>query len=132
MYDDIFEEFSHIRGKCPYCGEEQVYRNNVLVLTSYPAQNQYKCLACGKVWSTHSDKEAVGETSSPVAGTKVDADCIKDNGTITLGIDKDVNAIEIFNHNIRWKCPESGRVYSPSVKECHHCNSKIDNRSNLF
>ena len=132
MYDDVFEEFSHVKGKCPRCGKEQVYRNNKIVLTSYPAQNQYKCLACGNVWSAHSDREAVGEVSSATDATKVDADCIKDNGTITLGIDKDINAIGIFNLNTGWKCPECGRVYAPSVKECHHCNSKVDNRSNLF
>ena len=132
MYSDIFEEFSHIKGKCPCCGKEQVYRNNFIVLTSYPAQNQYKCLACGHVWSAHGDREAVGESTSATTATPVATDSIKDNGTITLGIDKDANVIGIFNHNTGWKCPECGRVYAPSVKECHHCNSKIDNRSNLF
>ena len=131
MYDDVFEEFSHIKGKCPYRGKEQVYRNNMIVLTSYPAQHQYRCQVCGVVWSAHNDREAVSETSSPIAGTTVDADYIKDNGTITLGIDKDANVVEIFNHNNGWKCPECGRVYAPSVKECNHCNSKIENRSNL-
>lgn len=25
-----------------------------------------------------------------------------------------------------WRCPQCGKIYSPFVQECYHCNTKIN------
>ena len=84
-----------IAGACPRCGASEVYRDNTKVLTSNPAQNRYECKACGKVWSAHSDREAVHPAFSCSA-------LIND----------------YFGAQTGWICPKCGKVLAPWMSEC--------------
>ena len=42
------EQWVKVNAKCSKCGG-QLYKNNYLVLTSWPEQHQYKCEDCGNV-----------------------------------------------------------------------------------
>lgn len=87
-----------IAGACPCCGASEVYRDNTKVLTSNPAQNRYECKACGKVWSAHSDREAV----HPAFSCSV---TVSDYPSPSYG-------------QTGWICPKCGKVLAPWMSEC--------------
>lgn len=131
---NVFEEWSHINGKCPYCGKEEVYVNNYLILTSLPPQHQYKCKACEKVWSAFNDKNAVKPieeeeectSDTPSITTQSLNDFSKDDGLVSVqgekvSIKKEDTWVDI---NLGWVCPKCGKVYAPSVQECKSCNGE--------
>lgn len=130
---NMMEEWSQITGKCPYCGKEEVYVNNYIILTSLPPQHQYKCNACGKVWSAFTDKDAVkpieekeNTSDTPSITYQSLNDFSKDDGLVSVqgekvSIKKENTWVDI---NIGWVCPKCGKVYAPSVHECRSCNGE--------
>lgn len=107
-------DYSLVEGECPYCSAHLVYRNNTIVLTSYPAQFQYTCKRCGKVWSAHNDKEAVKKTKT--AESTAESKPIN-GGNIYSGPQACDISMPAWGQQ-GWICPKCGRVLSPHTSEC--------------
>ena len=129
----LFERWTRINGKCPYCRKEEVYVNNSVVLASNPPQNQYRCNVCGKVWSAFNNKDAVLPIEeeeitpdTPSITTPSLNDFSQGDGLVSVkdekvSIKKEDTWIDI---NLGWICPKCGKVYAPSVQECKSCNGE--------
>lgn len=104
---DLFM-WTKLPGKCPFCGQDTVYKENI-VLTSLPPQFRYECKSCGKTWTAHSDYEAL-HTSTPAA-----AGPSSSSRTINNYIGND---FPISWGQQGWVCPKCGRVNAPHVNHC--------------
>ena len=117
--------YSNVKGKCPYCGSEAVFRNNSKVLTSYPPQYEYECRDCQKTWSAHNDKEAVervkDKEDSPMHNAEwTNKDSLTPDWSI-LGGPKvgDVPDNQNWGWGQQgWICPRCGKVNAPWVRSC--------------
>ena len=97
-FSGMMEHETLIAGKCPYCRASEVYRDNTKILTSYPPQQQYKCKACGEVWSALNDREAIRPTYSySVTASDYPSPSYGQTG---------------------WICPKCGKVLAPWMSEC--------------
>lgn len=47
-YGYYFKEYSEAKYQCPKCGGGMC-RNEMVILTSYPTQREYKCNKCGYI-----------------------------------------------------------------------------------
>ena len=104
-----WENWTKIEGKCPKCGSESVERNDSIVLTSDPPQNQYHCTVCKYVWSATNDRDAV---NIPQA----------DNSILNGPQVGDVPSYGFGWGQQGWVCPKCGRVYSPTTAMCPYCS----------
>ena len=119
-YNDVINHYSYVDGECPYCKAHLVYRNDSIILTSYPPQHQYTCKRCGHVWSAHDDKEAV----EPI---KDKEDSPMHNDETTAGKSFSYSIGDVPGDSFKywgqqgWICPKCGAVLSPWTSECPHC-----------
>lgn len=109
-----WEKWTKINGKCPKCGKESVERNDSIVLTSNPPQNQYRCTECNSIWSATNDNNAV---NLPQA----------DNSILNGPQVGDVPSYGFGWGQQGWVCPKCGRVYSPYTSMCPYCSGGNNN-----
>ena len=118
---DECDDYSLVSGKCPYCNAHLVFKNNGIVLTSYPQQYQYTCKRCGHVWSAHNDEEAVKKEDSPMHSAEwTNKDSLTPDWSI-LGGPKigDVPDNQNWGWGQQgWVCPKCGRVNAPWKGTC--------------
>ena len=100
--------WAELPGKCPFCGQDTVYKNNV-VLTTLPPKFQYKCKSCDRTWIAYSDYEALHPNKPTTTGPS--------------STSKTVNSYIEGNFPINWSqqgwiCPKCGRVNAPHVDHC--------------
>lgn len=51
--DNTIPEWSEPKFKCPECNEGGMRKNNMVVLTTYPAKYEYRCDKCGHIEYLH-------------------------------------------------------------------------------
>ena len=83
---------------CPKCGSTHTYVNSAIVLTSYPAQYQYKCIDCDNHWTEYTYMETLNK---PAPNIKYNPPKFENTG---------------------WICPKCGSVYAPHVNKCNYCS----------
>ena len=95
-------------GKCPFCGQDTVYKSNI-VLTTLPPKFQYKCKSCDRTWIAYSDYEALHPGKPTAADPPLSS--------------KPANNYAVGDFPINWGqqgwiCPRCGRVNAPHVDHC--------------
>lgn len=131
VYNRVVEEYTQVPGKCPYCDAHLVFRNNLIVLTSYPPKHQYTCKGCGKGWSAFNDSEAVKKEGSPMHSFEpsLNSECISEETTAGKFFSYSIGDVpgDSFKYwgQQGWICPKCGAVLSPWVSECPHCKPGV-------
>ena len=109
--------WTELPGKCPFCGQDTVYKENV-VLTSLPPKFRYKCKSCDRTWIAYSDYEALIAYSGYEA-LHTDKPTAADSPLSS----KPMNNYTVGDFPINWGqqgwiCPKCGRVNAPHVDHC--------------
>lgn len=139
IYCDAINHYSHVDGECPYCKALLVYRNDSMILTSYPPQHQYHCKRCGHVWSARNDKEAVepikDKEDSPMHSSEQSINSEYSSETTGKSFSYSIcgNPIgDVPGDSFRywgqqgWVCPKCGAVLAPWAYECPHCRPEVN------
>lgn len=95
----VIEKWEPATAICPKCGSKHVAINTMCVLTTYPAQYQYKCSNCEHRWTSYEVQNLGSMQGWPI-----------------LEMEKPA-----YFGQMGWICPKCGRVYSPTTEQCLFC-----------
>lgn len=91
--------YQNVYGHCPKCNSVHILMDTSCVLTTYPAQYNFKCQECNHTWTDFEKTQMPPITAWPNME----------------------EAISVEPLNYGWICPKCGRVYSPSTSQCLFC-----------